>query len=178
MTAYLFRFGVVTLFFVSVLLSVASVKAQEMPSQAEMEQLQQMLQQMQNDPQFQEHMQQMQRLLGDGGMEDLAPLLDPNFLSGVTAYTNCVSDGLGPNWMQSFSQRIQPYMEHAQGLCRAGRFNQAKAFLEDESNLEKVFSSQEIAVMERCEAIFPDQAMLQADPTDTGQEICRDILAE
>lgn len=153
-------------------LSAPSAQAQDMPSQAEMEQLQQMMEQMMNDPAFQEQMQQM---LGQEGMEEIAPLLSPDFMQGMNNYNNCLTEGLGQNWIMTMGQRFTPYMEQVERLCQAGRYNQAKNFLEDESNIERYFSSQEITVMERCEAQFPDQSMLEPDPSMTGEEICQEF---
>ena len=146
-----------------------------MPSAAEIEQLQQMMEQMVNDPAFQEQMRQMQEMLGEQGMGDMAPFLTPDFMQGISQYNNCLADGLGDNWIVTMSERLAPYMEQVESLCRAGRFDQAKNFLEDEDNVKRYFSSQEIAVMEGCEAQFPDQSMLEPDPALSGQKICQDF---
>ena len=136
-----------------------------------------MLEQMQNDPAFQEQMRQMQEIIGQQD-EDMTPFLDPGFIGQLGQYQKCISDDLGSDWILSVGQRMTPYIQQIQGLCQAGRFSAAKAYLEDEDNAKQFFSSREWTVMDRCQQQFPEESMLsmQPDPNQTGQEICRDFM--
>lgn len=167
---------------IGVSLSPTSVDAQDQMSAEDMREMQRML----NDPAFQQQMreagemmeemmkdpafrQQMEQHMG-GNMQ----MFQPEFFSGLGNYMQCLTDGMGSDWMATMAQRMQPYMEHVQGLCQRGRQSAAAAFVNDQRNAERLFSPAEMHVLDRCEAQFPDQSMLRAGASDnaTGAEVC------
>ncbi|MBV6633819.1 MAG: hypothetical protein KI792_12410 [Alphaproteobacteria bacterium] len=146
--------------------------AQDTASEQQLQQLQDMI----NNPEFQSQLRDVEQLLKEQGLP-VPPELQSGFLDGMAAYNQCLSNGLGPNWMSSMMQTMRPYMEHVQGLCQQGRQQAAAAFVNDERNAERLFSASELRVLEQCEAQFPDQAMLNTGASEpvTAAEICSDF---
>lgn len=163
--------------------ALSSVQAQTglTPEQQElMQQMQKMQEQMQgyqNNEQLQEQMRKMQEMFSQQGMSGYDYQGAMGMVGALNKYNNCISSGLGQDWLLSMGARMSPYIEEIQGLCEAGQYSAAKSFVMDERNVKALFDEREMQVMEQCRAQFPDQASLGLDvPKDkSGEELCQDF---
>jgi hypothetical protein len=163
-------------------LIITTVTAQPVSAQsltAEQQEMQRMLEDLQNNEAVQEQLLQLQQLQDEEGMPGgAAGGFGLGIMGQLGEYNQCLVSGLGDDWLMSVGGRMAPYMQQVQGLCRSGRYNAAKSFVEDQSNVKKLFSPQELSVMERCEARFPDHDSfgIETDQNQSAEELCQDFL--
>ena len=130
--------------------ALSSVQAQTglTPEQQElMQQMQKMQEQMQgyqNNEQLQEQMRKMQEMFSQQGMSGYDYQGAMGMVGALNKYNNCISSGLGQDWLLSMGARMSPYIEEIQGLCEAGQYSAAKSFVMDERNVKTLFDEREM----------------------------------